>query len=877
MLIRVFAALAALLCLAFASTAKADFGIKQVSVNETDTAGSPLTQAGAHPDLNVELHFNTILPPGEESEVADGQLRNEMVTLPNGFYGNPGAAATCPIATFGEGIGCPPGSRIGTLTLLFSWLGSEIGIPFPAYNLETEPNETADFGVNAFGATVNIVSTVGPDGRVHTSVLNANQGLGFVGLQLHLWGVPGAAVHDSEREGPSGIQPKPLLTAPADCNATRNTTIRVASWQNPSDWLEETVSDGQPTGCDLLEFEPSLKVKPDEQRTSSPSGVNFDVKSPQNLDPEGLGTPPIRNVTVKLPQGMNLSPAAASGLTTCSDSELGLGTEAQPTCPNASKIGSVSVDTPVLSEPLSGSVYLRPPTQDAIARPVLVLNGPGILLKVPGTVVPDANTGQLTATFSELPQLPFSELHLRFKGGPRAPLTTPPSCGPQTTQVSFTAWSGQTVNGSTTFNNGNGGAECSGAKFSPAMSAGSVNPVAGATTPFVLRLQRRDSEPDLTGVTLHLPPGLSAYLKGVPYCSDGALAGISSAWGAGAAEVANPSCPAASQIGSATIGAGAGSNPFYLETAKVYLAGPYKGAPLSLAVVAPAIAGPFDLGNVVVRSALQIDPQTAEATAVSDPLPTILQGIPLVLQDIRLNLDRPAFMVNPTNCSEMEVSGSIGAANGEVAAVGSRYQVGSCGALGFGPHLALSFTGKTHRGSHPKLRTVLKTPKGDANISRAVVTLPHAAFLDQAHIRTVCTRVQFAADACPDGSIYGHAKARSPLLGYVLSGPVYLRSSSHELPDLVARLRGPSKQPIEIDLDGRIDSVHGALRTTFAQVPDAPVSQFVLEMFGGKRGLIELSTDDYCAGEHRVKAAFKGQNGSRSSSRPVLGNARCTK
>ncbi len=858
-LLRVVAALAALLCLAFASTAKADFGIKQLSIAETDPAGSPLTQAAAHPDLNLEMHFNTTPEGGQE--VADGQVRNELVTLPNGFYGNPGAAETCsrPALTAPGSARCPIGSRVGTLTLLFLFSGSEAGVPVPVYNVETQPGETADFGANALGASIDVVSTVGPDGRVHTSVLNVNQGLGFVGLQLHLWGVPGAESHDSEREGPSGISPKPLLTAPADCSATRNTTIRVSSWQNPTHWLEETVADGQPSGCELLEFEPSLKVKPDEQRTNTPSGVDFDVKSPQDLDPASLGTPPIRNVTVKLPTGMDLSPTAASGLATCSDAELGLGTEAEPTCPTASKIGTVSVDTPVLTEPLSGSVYLRPPTKDAIARPVLVLNGPGILLKIPGTVAPDPSTGQLTATFTELPQLPFSELHLRFKGGPRAPLTTPPTCGPQTTQVSFTAWSGQTVNEATTFDTGNGGAECA-PKFSPQMSAGSVNPVGGATTPFVLRLQRGDDEGAFKDVTVHLPEGLTAFLKGVPYCPDSALGSVSSEFGTGAAQIAGPSCPSASQVGTVTVGAGAGSNPFYLETGKAYLAGPYKGAPLSLAIVVPAVAGPFDLGSVLVRSALRVDPTTTQITAVSDPLPTILQGIPLQLRDIQVNLDRSDFTVNPTNCSPTAVTADLGDAEGHVVSTSARYQVGDCANLEFAPKLALRFWGKTHRAAHPKMQAVLTMPPG-ANMKSTSVVLPKTELLENAHIREVCTRAQYAANACPEGSIYGYAKVWTPLLDQPLQGPVYLRSNGGErtLPDLVASLDGQ----IHVDLVGYIDSVDKRIRARFLNVPDAPVSKFVLTMKGGDHGLLANNTQ-LCKKAPVASVFTEGHNGKTS-------------
>ncbi|HYG96769.1 MAG TPA: hypothetical protein VD741_06630, partial [Solirubrobacterales bacterium] len=313
-----------------------------------------------------------------------------------------------------------------------------------------------------------------------------------------------------------------------------------------------------------------------------------------------------------------------------------------------------------------------------------------------------------------------------------------------------------------------------------------------------------------------------------------------------------------------TVGAGAGATPFHLS-GPVWLTGPYKGAPLGLAVAIRAVAGPYDLGTVVVRQALHVDPTTAAVTAVSDPLPSILEGIPLRIRTVDVTIDRPGFTVNPTSCAERRIAGALSSTAGATHQAGVRFQVGDCASLGFGPKLSLRLKGGTKRAAHPRLQAVLRQPAGQANIDRVSVALPRSVFLEQAHIRTVCTRVQYAAGNCPAGSVYGYARAFSPLLDEPLQGPVYLRSSDNKLPDLVASLDGQ----IHIDLVGRIDSVRGGIRTTFERVPDAPVSRFVLQMKGGKKSLLVNSTN-LCRGKHRAAVKMTGQNGKRRSSAPGL-------
>jgi hypothetical protein len=396
------------------------------------------------------------------------------------------------------------------------------------------------------------------------------------------------------------------------------------------------------------------------------------------------------------------------------------------------------------------------------------------------------------------------------------------------------------------------------------MSAGTTSSAADQSSPFVLRLNRADGEQELSSLEVTLPKGLAAKFVGVPYCGDAALAAAASR--SGKAEQANPSCPA-SRIGSVTVGAGPGTNPFHTQ-GTAYLSGPYKGAPMSVAVITPAVAGPFDLGTVVVRNALYVDPETAQGRVVSDPFPKIIDGVPLKLRSIDVNLDRPSFTLNPTNCSPLSIDATLTSTDGATAKPTNAFQASGCDKLGFKPDLKLSLKGGTARSDHPALKAVLNYPKGNyANIAKAVVSLPHSEFLAQNHIKTICTRVQFAADTCPAGSIYGFVSATTPLLDKPLEGPLYLRSSSHPLPDLVAALHGQ----IDVDLVGRIDSKNGGIRTTFDAVPDAPVSKFVLTMQGGKKGLLENSKN-LCNSVNRADVKFTAQNGMTLNSKPVLTN-----
>lgn len=889
---------------------------------EAIEAAPPLTQAGAHPDATASFVF----------DAAEGDARDVIVHTPAGFLGDPGAVPTCDVANFIEFASvirsCPDGSQVGVATVLTSLNPNPL--TFPLYALTPKAGVPASFGfVVVENATVPIIldARVRSDGNYGLDLESLNTSANparFYSAAVTLWGVPADPVHDPERwHGfPSGgnwgtsteAPAKAFLTNPTWCNSgPLDTSLTLRSWQEPATWIPTDPADPNyhamspaPTGCERLRFggpgeEPSLGLQPAIRAAATPSGYEAKLDLPYTDSPDGLADPLLRDTTVTLPEGVVLNAASANGLGACTSAQIGyLGagfpeprplhfSEEPARCPDSSKLGTVEITTPLLDHKLEGSVYLAKQGDNpfgSLLAIYIVVEDPqtGIDVKLAGGIATDPATGQVTATFTDNPQLPFTRLDLKFFGGPGASLVNPSTCGTHTTTTVLTPWSAPatppvTSTDSFTIDSGPNGTACAASAAAqpnaPEFEAGTVTPIAGAYSPFVLHLGRADGTQQLSRLDVTLPPGLTGKLAGIPYCPEAAIALAKSREGVagqGVVERANPSCPAASRVGTVDVAAGAGPSPLHVQGG-AYLAGPYKGAPVSLVIVTPAVAGPFDLGTVVVRSALYVDPVTAQIRAVSDPIPSVLDvegnGFPLDVRSIDLTMDRPDFTLNPTSCEEMSVDGFATSILGQLAPLHSRFQAGACRALRFSPRLRVRLKGGTRRTKHPKLIATVRTRPGEANIARASVKLPHAAFLDQAHIRTVCTRVQWAAEACPAGSIYGRASARTPLLDYPLRGSVYLRSSSHELPDLVADLRGPAGQPIRVELAGRTDSVKGSLRNTFEAVPDAPVSNFRLELFGGKRGLV-VNSRDLCAHRSRATVKLRAHNGLSATSRPLV-------
>jgi hypothetical protein len=562
-------------------------------------------------------------------------------------------------------------------------------------------------------------------------------------------------------------------------------------------------------------------------------------------------------------------------------------------CPEDSKIGSFTVQSPLFEETVSGAIYLAQPDDRDTAAPggenpfnsllavYLIARSParGVLVRVAGKLTPDPVSGRLTATFEDLPQLPYSNLKLHFREGQRAPLVTPSACGSFATGVELTPWNaGPAARSTPTFQIAKGlgaGEACpTGATppFAPGAVGGTLNGNAGSYTPLYLHLTRGDSEQEFTSYSATLPPGLTGKIAGIPYCPDAAIEAAKRK--TGREEERHPSCPLASEIGRTVSGYGA-SQVLAYAPGRLFLAGPYRGSAFSVVAINSATVGPFDLGVVVIRSAIRVDRHTAQISidsAGSDPIPHILQGVPIHLRDVRVYIDRPEGTLNPTSCEGKTFISTMTGSAGATANVGNRFQVSNCSALNFRPRLSLRLRGGTKRGSFPSLRASLRPQRGDANIGHAAVTLPPSLFLAQDHIDTVCSRRQFDADNCPPGSVYGQATAITPLLAQPLRGKVYLRSSSNRLPDLVVALRGNG---IATDVVGRIDSFKGGIRTTFDVIPDAPVTKFVLSLEGGKRSLL-VNADNVCRSPQRAIARFVGQNNAGQMTRPVV-RATCGK
>jgi hypothetical protein len=846
------------LTLLWAAPAQAEFGLVPGSVG----LGLSTTQAGAHPDVTQSFHFNTVFIEGVRHQ--DGSPRNVDMELPAGLIGDTTATNLCSQAELVSNVGCTPDTQVGetTTNLLFP-SGFELPLHSGVYNVKPGPGEVAAFGFRVAASFVHIGVHVrtGGDYGVTATLPDIPQTLTLIGATTTLWGVPA-----DHLEGLG--QRRPFMTNPTSCGEPLSFTVRSNSWQEPGSFVSQTGTGPAITGCDSPPFEPSVSVRPGSSKAGQPSAYGVGLALPQQGNPDGFESSTLKDATVALPDGVTISSAAADGLGACSEAQIGLESAAVPSCPESSKIGTVRIDTPLLPDLMEGDVYLAEqgdipgggsnPFGSMLAIYVTAA-GDNVRVKLAGKIEADPETGQLTTSFLDNPQLPFSEMTVSLKGGPRAALVNPDECGTYVSHAELSGWARpiEVVPSDSSFaiDEGCGAA----ARFAPGFQAGGANPVAGAFSPFTLRVTREDGEANLSRIGATLPEGELAKLAGVPLCPD--------------AQATSGACPAASQVGTATVGVGAGSNPLYLPQAghaptAIYLAGPYRGGPYSLVTKVPAQAGPFDLGNVTVRSAINVDPTNARVSVESDPLPQILRGVPISYRDVRVDVSRPEFTLNPTSCEPMRVEGDLASQHGQTAAVSSRFQVGDCARLGFGPKLALRLSGGTERGDHPALRATVTQRAGGANIGRVSVALPHSEFLEQSHINTICTRVQFAQHACPQGSVYGFARAITPLLDQPLEGPVYLRSSNHALPDLVAALHGP----IEIDLAGRIDSVDGGIRTVFETVPDAPVSKFVLRMKGGRKGLLVNSTD-ICSKKRHAKVVTTGQNGKAAVSNPVLASS----
>jgi hypothetical protein len=855
-------------------------------------AASPVRQAGAHPfELRVNLATNLTLKSDPDAgnlyTDADQQLKSLTTRLPRGMVGNPQAVPACDaeLLNFGGPTGrgaCPSNTQVGTVDLVLQDGEQQVGInattDIPVYNLTPPKGTVAAFGFQFNSTPVYIVASLDPtDYSVVAQLTYMNETFGIRSANLSMWGVPADPAHDALRLNPTAPQSsafgtpfagapiKPFLTMPSECGVDKTTDVSAESWQNPGQFVSIDSAPMKVTGCDdpRFSFRPTLSVQPESHDAGVPSGLDVELSIPQKNDTvasadqlydqsgsdAAIATPPLKDVRVTLPAGMAVSPSSANGLAACSSLQIGLGTNDDPTCPDASKIGTVSIATPLLPDPLTGSVYFATQNDNpfgSLLAIYIVARGPGVVIKLPGKVAPDPVTGQLTTTFDATPQLPFSTMHLHFNGGPYAPLMNPTTCGTQTTTATMTSWNAQlpAVATSDPFTiDGN----CAHG-FDPTFTAGTTSPLAGKDATLVTRFTRSDSDQQLSRIDVSLPRGLLGNISKLDLCSDAAA-------NAG-------TCGEGSRIGTTTVGAGPGSNPFFITDGRVYMTGPYKGAPFGLSIVVHAKAGPIDLGNVIVRTAVFIDKHTAALRIVSDPLPTILQGIPLQMRVVDVTADKPGFTFNPTNCSAMSSSATLGSTAGATSTKTAPFRVTGCAALPFSPKLSIAVGGKgrTARGHTTPLTATLTMPRGQANLRGVRVVLPETINARLPVINRACTVAEFNAGNCAKAKA-GTAVAVTPLLKQPLRGGVYfVRVARRGLPDMIVALRGQ----VDIDLDSKITIPHSKfLSTGFNSIPDVPVTKFILRFVSGKQGPVGTAANLCTAASRRETMGldFTAQSG----------------
>jgi hypothetical protein len=868
------------------------FGVDRYELAPEGETGAPDTQAGSHPfqftttfALNDEYH---VFPQGIRLPNAPAPLRNLRVDLPPGFVGNANknVISQCGELQFTTLLPnsvanlCPPETAVGVALVRVTEpnLAITLTVPEPVYNLVPAKGEPARFGFLALGVPVTL-DTVVTEGDYHIVVNAANSPEEVVLLEslVTIWGVPGDERHDNSRGSqcvargadaepgeeclpPSPRNTSPFLTLPTSCTGPLQSSSAARSWLFGAVYTEAVPAAGTQamTGCELLPpFAPTMTVQPVEQHSNTPTGLNVVLKVPQAglLAEKGLAEADIRNTTVTLPEGVQLSPSAANGLAACSEAQVGfkrinsLGTiefYGEPaSCPTAAKVGEVRIKSPVLERELQGSVYLAAQN----ANPFGSLFGiyivvedeiTGVRVKLAGEVTLDKNTGQITSTFPNAPQLPFEELELKLSNGPRASVATPRSCGTFTTHAVFSPWSGQ-ANAESLLNpeefnitSGPGGTPCASPQaFAPSFQAGSVNNQAGAFTPFSVSIGRSDTDQALKSISMTLPPGVSGLLSAVELCPE--------------PQAEQGTCAEGSLIGSATAVAGLGEDPFTVTGGRVYITGPYNGAPFGLSIVIPAKAGPFDFGTVVTRSTINVNPSTAQITIGSD-LPTMLNshfagcpaanleggichtGAPVQLRRVDVTVQRPngaPFQFNPTNCSPLSITGALGGDQGASAPANSRFQVTGCDKLPFAPQLTAVTGAQASKPNGANLNVTVKSGGlGQANIAKVRLQLPLALPSRLTTIQKACLLAVFNVNpaTCPEGSVIGNATIHTPVLKNPLSGPAYLVSHGNEaFPDVEFVLQG---EGVTILLDGKTDIKKGITYSRFESAPDAPFTTF---------------------------------------------------
>ncbi len=854
----------------------ATFGIETFAFEMQDGVGNPYTQAGGHPDsVTTKIVFAQT-----GGDAVSGNVKDVRVELPAGFVGNPSATATC-TRRESEEKRCSGAAQVGTIVV-------KAGESFvaPLFNIAPPKGVAAELGArfnNFANAFIDAKVRTGGDYGIDAESLNITNIVGVVQVTVKLWGVPSETSHDSERAcsveehtayqvpcaTPERGPARPFLTAPGSCSGVAlQSTVFADAHQAPGEFVTNHAEMPAMEGCEKLPFSPSISIAPESSRADSPTGLNVGLHVPQEESASGLAEANLRNVSVTLPAGLTVNPAAAGGLEACSEAQIELQGPQPGRCPEASKIGAVQLETPLYPHRVfKGGVYVATQTANpfgsllaiyvAIDEPEL-----GVVVKLAGHVElgepfvsNGLQPGQIRTTFDDLPQLPFENVRLSFFGGPGAVLVTPAACGSYTSTPSLTSWASSTpTEKSSTFQitSGPGGSACAAPGFAPTFTAGTTSNQAGGYSPFSVRFARQDGEETLGRVSVTTPPGLLGILKSVVRCPE--------------PQAGKGECAPASEIGEATVAIGAGANPFWVKGGKVYLTNAYGGGPFGLSIVVPTTAGPFTLagnggpGKEVVRASISVDPDTAQITVTSDPLPSILDGVPLQIRTASVTISRPSFLFNPTNCSKLQVKGTLLSSAATPASVSSPFTVGNCALLSFKPRFTALTSAKASKARGASLHVKVTSGAGQANIAKVKVDLPLQLPSRLSTLQKACLAAVFASNpaACPVASVVGVGTAVTPVLSSTLRGPAYLVShGGAAFPDLEIVLQG---EGVTLVLDGQTKIKKGITSSLFRAVPDAPINSFDLVLPQGPHSVL-AAFGSLCKGTLKMPTVITGQNG----------------
>jgi len=835
-----------------------EFAITSFLTEVKDSTGADETRAAAHPfSARAEFKISSYSSGISGRDIRPVEDPKTIVTkLPPGFSGDPMVTAQCPLVLVprvpASPMLCPDDTVVG-----YVYADGAVNLSAPLVNVRPEEGYPAEFAFSEAGLTYTLYPELRSDGDYGLNIVvpgASNDALTRIDVTFCGYGVEsdldifatGASTFRCLQMDEPGALSKPFLTNPAtECtDRAPFTDLEINSWQTPGVFKTARAVSPLITSCDTLEFDPTVNVAPTTSLPDAPTGLSVDMAFPQEDNELGQAQPALKKVVVTLPEGMTINPSAANGLSACSDEQLKLKSKQPVECPDASKIGSVTAKSPLMKETLTGGVYIRSQNSDdpesgEMFRLGLVLENKerGISVRLPGSIVADKNTGRLVTTFDNNPELPVSNINLKFMDGPRGPLATPPTCGEKTSDITLTSWGKQTVTRHSSFT-----VDCTAGlgDFSPAFNAGAENPLAGGSSPFNLRIDRADGQDVLAGVKVDLPSGLLATIKG----------------------------NLGTQVGDVDVAAGPGSQPFWLK-GKAFLEGRYDDAPFSLRVVVPAKAGPFDLGEVVVRQKLYVDKHDAHVTVVSDPVPIVVKGVPVRLRTLNVSVNKPGFMRNPTSCDAKQITGTLTGGGGLAYPVSSRFQVGGCENLPFNPVFAAQSGGKLKFKKGASLKVHMAIPDGHANIALVETTLPKelpSRLIPT--IRNACVMDQYLADytKCPELSYIGTVSAVTPLLEEPLKGPAYIVAPPNDVPRVELKLFGQgTSEGVQVDLEGDVivDIGDGRSRVTFKTVPDVPVTSFDVDFPAGDHSILDAPSYDTCKGPIKMDVTLIGQNGKR--------------